>query len=207
MIIFLHYFVFTFFDNLVFLHFNCVIIVVHEEFLLGAVLSDANKRFLYDIGVYESDDDESVSLQFPLQSPVLCRPCAAGHFLSLIGWWESTRPFCSEFCPLTASRISTAVLMMSRTCPFGTPYHSPHQHFARKNVKASKSRWKQTFWLGIWEEFSPVKTNRSSYWIVKFFCVRLFTMFIVRTWDREKWINIVWDHGKNSFRMKFVINF
>ena len=28
---------------------------------LCTVLSDANKRFLYDVGVYDSDDDENVS--------------------------------------------------------------------------------------------------------------------------------------------------
>jgi curved DNA-binding protein CbpA len=27
-----------------------------------SVLSDSNKRFLYDVGVYDSDDDENVSL-------------------------------------------------------------------------------------------------------------------------------------------------
>lgn len=29
-----------------------------------AVLSDANKRFLYDVGVYDSDDDENVRFFF-----------------------------------------------------------------------------------------------------------------------------------------------
>lgn len=28
---------------------------------LCTVLSDANKRFLYDVGAYDSDDDENVS--------------------------------------------------------------------------------------------------------------------------------------------------
>jgi hypothetical protein len=29
-----------------------------------AVLSDANKRLMYDVGVYDSDDDENVSHEF-----------------------------------------------------------------------------------------------------------------------------------------------
>lgn len=32
--------------------------------LVSAVLSDTNKRFLYDVGVYDSDDDQNVSLLF-----------------------------------------------------------------------------------------------------------------------------------------------
>ena len=29
--------------------------------IMFTVLSDENKRFMYDVGVYDSDDDESVS--------------------------------------------------------------------------------------------------------------------------------------------------
>lgn len=32
--------------------------------LVSSVLSDTNKRFLYDVGVYDSDDDQNVSLLF-----------------------------------------------------------------------------------------------------------------------------------------------
>jgi len=33
-------------------------------FFFGTVLSDSNKRLMYDVGVYDSDDDENVSHLF-----------------------------------------------------------------------------------------------------------------------------------------------
>lgn len=46
-----------------FLRFNALVRVDHDIYVvwLFTVLSDSNKRFMYDVGAYNSDDDENVS--------------------------------------------------------------------------------------------------------------------------------------------------
>lgn len=61
--------------------------------ILVAVLSDANKRLMYDVGVYDSDDDENVSHQLHTS------PC------SLTIASSSAHPIlCTLFIPLQEKR-------------------------------------------------------------------------------------------------------
>lgn len=53
-------------------------------FFYVTVLSDANKRLMYDIGVYDSDDDENVS--HPVHLTLTCSyalPMAMFHFIPI----------------------------------------------------------------------------------------------------------------------------
>lgn len=41
----------------------CFFCCCGHSFLCATVLSDANKRFLYDVGVYDSDDDDDENVK------------------------------------------------------------------------------------------------------------------------------------------------
>lgn len=89
-----------------------LLLFIHEILFSVAVLSDENKRFLYDVGVYESDDDESVSPD-PLQPLFSVLPCAANRFLDLIGPREST----SSSVWLSADREPVTFRQLSGASP------------------------------------------------------------------------------------------